>query len=165
MPLDLSSLDSKINDNLTTPAAAPTTTVTVEVPPAPDNSAELSAMRAELDALKAERDAQNEAAAVSRLELATAQAKRTPVSLNTAQQDLKLHKAIKEVGGPAFWYSLTSEQKAVALGIVGVEQTKDSEIKRYFGASSDSMTANALAKSDPARYSRLRQIAKLRGIL
>jgi hypothetical protein len=59
---------------------------------------------------------------------------------------------------------MTLEQQAAAIGVEGVE-TKDSEITKFFGAKSSGMAANALAKSDPARYSRLRQIAKLRGIL
>jgi hypothetical protein len=122
-------------------------------------------MRAELDALKAERDAQNETIAASRMAVAVAEAHRAPVSLNSAKHDIALERAVKQVGGNALWHSMTPTQQAAALGIAGIEQTKDSEITRYFGKNSSGMAANALAKSDPARYSRLRQIAKLRGIL
>jgi hypothetical protein len=51
-----------------------------------------------------------------------------------------------------------------AIGIFGSESIKDSEVKTYFGKNSDSAKASALHRSDPAQYSRLRAIARVRGL-
>jgi hypothetical protein len=171
MPLNLTELDARVNDNLTTQAAAPpppppSTTVTVQAPPSPpDNSAELQALRAEIDALKAARTAQDEALQSSKLKAAVAEARIPITGLHNGKDDLEIGKAVSAIGNARF-HQKTLEEKLSMIGAdPALAKTPTTELERYFGAKSKSTDAMSLARQSPARYSALRKVAKLRGIL
>jgi hypothetical protein len=83
---------------------------------------------------------------------------------SNVQQDMAFDKLRRTVGGNCYLKNLTPVQQLEAIGIFGSESIKDSEVKTYFGKNSDSAKASALHRSDPAQYSRLRAIARVRGL-
>ena len=62
-----------------------------------------------------------------------------------------------------FW-GLSNADRCKAIGIERSEQIKDAEIVKVFGRKSDSLTAQQLQRSDPARYSLMRAIFKARNL-
>jgi hypothetical protein len=130
---------------------------------------EVTRLRAENEELKraaitAKAEAEDK---VSELRLKAARAiARKPVEVvrSNVQQDMAFDKLRSTLGGNCFVNNLTPAQQLESIGIVGSEQIKDSEVKIYFGKSSDGAKANALRRADPERYSMLRAISKARNI-
>ena len=144
------------------------TIVEVKLSEAPQAQIE-QALREEIVALKSEALRQQVASELalseSRLKTASEIAHSKPNETgDNGRADVQLNKAIAACKGLAYWNRLTESQKTAALGIQGSEQTKDSDLRKIFGSSSDGMAAQRLAKASPVEYRRLRMLAKLRNI-
>jgi hypothetical protein len=170
MALNLENLNEQVASNLE--SQAPTAKPEIPAPaleqqPVTD---ELTKLRAENEELKHERTAAKVAAenkaADERIKAAKAIAhKPVPAVRSNVQQDLAFAKLRSELGGNCFLKNLTPVEQLEGIGITGSEQIKDSEVKTYFGRSSNAAKANALRRSSPERYSLLRAVAISRGIL
>lgn len=89
--------------------------------------------------------------------------KKTPPT-TAAQQVIARDKAIEAVGGLARWNMLTPSQRCSTFGIDASEATAK-EVAEVFGPKSSSVKAAQLMRTDPARYRRLKGIARELGIL
>jgi hypothetical protein len=169
MALDhLEDVNKQVNSSLE--SQAPTLTAQVveaaTTTPAADEVARLRAENEELKraAITAKTEADDKQSDL-RLKVAKAIAhKPVPVVRSNVQQDLAFAKLRDTLGGNCFVKNLTPVEQLEGIGIVGSEQIKDAEVKRFFGKGSDAGAANALHRSDPARYSLLRAAAKARGL-
>jgi len=74
-------------------------------------------------------------------------------------QDAQRANVIATLGNANFGGKTPDEQLKL-LGEMPATLAEVEESKKYFGAASDAALANALAKNNPARYRRLRAVAK-----
>lgn len=155
------------NPSATPAVVAPVVEATVVKPAMPVATVAVEPIAHEIDKLKAEHaeamaiiEAENDRL---RLQTVVQAVKSAPVPLRTGMQDAAREKAIRAVGGPAFWYGMPSSQREAILGINNSTVT-DTEIKRFFGRESNSAEANMLAKTNPERYKVLRMMARERNI-
>jgi hypothetical protein len=160
-----------------TPAAAAAPSTAVQAPPAsdlaarvaealkPDFEGKLATALAEIESLKAARAEQDEALQNSKFETGVAEACRPITGLHHGKDDLEISKAVSTIGNAKF-HQKTLEQKLSMIGAdPALAKTPTTELERYFGPRSKSSDAMSLARQSPARYSALRKVAKLKGIL
>jgi hypothetical protein len=144
--------------------------VTEVVLPKSVEADEVAQLRSEIATLKHEQATTLATAEANlcteRLKVAREQAHAKPEGkVGRGRADLEMNRAIAACGGLAYWTKLSHVQQAEALGIRDSAQVKDAELKHLFGAKSSSIDANALAKSNPLEYRRLRTLSQLRNIL
>jgi hypothetical protein len=173
MALNLENVDERVNSTLESKTLAQQVTEAAEAaratPEQRRHETEVRALQDELAALKRESAhavTESEVAlSEARLKVAKEQAHSIPATpVRNAMADIELSKAIAACKGVCFWNRLTFAQKEAALNIQGGAATKDTDIKKIFGRTSDSAAANALSLSNPAEYKRLRLLAKVRGL-
>jgi len=166
---DFSKIDEQVNAALSTqsPEAPPSGGPPAPTAPAPEPTP-LEVANARIAALEADRATERakheEAVRNLRLDKAVAITRKPIQDAGIAQQDMAFDELQRKVGGNCHYHVLTPAQKLEGIGVFGSEQIKDSTVKIYFGAGSDAAKANALRRSDPAMYARLRAIAKARNL-
>lgn len=141
------------------------------VTPAPVPPAAIipSAEQIELEKLRAQnvtlQAALDEAKAATALGVAAKQANVPATKLGNSAQDLAHQRAVAACGGPAKWHQLDSDQRLQAQGQQPASPAEKEDCKLFFGKSSSAAAAQGLSKRDPARYARLRLVAKETGVL
>lgn len=178
MPLDLTSIDQNVNDNLAAQAptsgknnggdggSAPITPVEPSVENAEQSDLDKATARiAELQAERiAERAAHEADLAAARQKVILDAAMKPPTtSVGRGKQDAAIAKVINTIDNARF-HALSPQKRCETIGIYGSEQVTDATVRKYFGPDT-SAAATQLQKSNPAEYSRLRGIARCRGIL
>ena len=136
--------------------------------PATPADDELMRLRSENEDLKraataAKTEAEN-AAVDLRIKAALAAATKPTEELHLGQTDALRRKLIGQMTNFR-WYQKSPAERCALLGVAGSESIKDSELKKVFGKSSDSLLATQLRRNDPARYAAWHTISVERGIL
>ena len=162
MELNLENLNEQVASNLESqaPTAKPEA-------PAPQQD-ELARLRAENEALRreaiTEKAAAENTASDLRIKAALAAATKPTEELHLGQTDALRRKLIGQMTNFR-WYQKSPAERCALLGVVGSESVKDSELRKVYGKSSDSLLATQLRRNDPARYAAWHTISVERGIL
>ncbi len=169
MGLNLEGLNEKVNgtdnDNDDGNNGTPAAPVATAEPTADYFRGQIAEANARIAALESEKLEAAEAFASERLRNIAATVKKPYEKLGSGAADLAVQRAIKACGGLALYNQLSPEAKLKMEGVENSTAVKDSDLKRCFGKDSNAQDAQRLAKSDPAAYSRMRKIARARGIL
>src|ERR1035437_6111740 len=162
MALNLENLNEQVASNLESqaPTAKPEA-------PAPQQD-ELARLRAENEALRreaiTEKAAAENTASDLRINAALAAATKPTEELHLGQTDALRRKLIGQMTNFR-WCRMSPAERCALLGVIGSESVKDSELRKVYGKSSDSLLATQLRRNDPARYAAWHTISVERGIL
>ena|SRR5437762_12206540 len=135
----------------------------VETPTVPattflDQTAQIEKLKAEIAILRGEIE-------IANLGSIAKQAAAHNAPLRLGGQEVARTRAIAACGGLAKWHALPTDSRLLALGERPASPEELAEVPKYFGSTSSSAEATILAKQNPAKYARLRVIARESGRL
>jgi hypothetical protein len=140
--------------------------------PNPDTTASdaIAALQAQVDKLTRQLEEQRVEHAqqlsdlhVSKM-LTEARTSKPASGLTSGQLDSARDRAIIQAGGLSKFLQIDPAKRIAAFGADVTEFTLE-EVREHFGATSNSVKANALSRGNPAKYRRMRTVAKELGIL
>ena len=152
---DCAKIDEQVNDNIVSETPTLAAQIVEAATPATAADDEIGRLRAENEELKraaitAKVAAENTASDL-RIKATLAAATKPTEELHLGQTDALRRKLIGQMRNFR-WHQMSPDARCALLGIAGSESIKDSELKKVFGKSSDSLLATQLRRNDPARY-------------
>src|ERR1039458_10011728 len=146
---DFSKIDEQVNGNIASETPTLAAQITEAAKPAPVEADEVIRLRAENEQLKraaitAKTEAENTASDL-RIKAALTAATKPTEELHLGQTAALRRKLIGQMSNFR-WHQMSPDARCALLGVAGSESVKDSDLKKVFGKSSDSLLASRSAE-------------------